>query len=100
MLPIEKVSQIQTEPELQDQMLFRELSAHINTLIRDDFEQLVRLLYRMDVSEEKLRRLLKDNPDTDAGELIAALMIERQRQKIKVKQAFKQEDVIDADEAW
>lgn len=100
MLPIELVSQIQTEPELQSTVLFQELAEQINALIRTDFEQLVRLLYRMDVSEEKLRRLLKENPDTDAGELIAKLMIERQHQKIQVRTAFKQEDVIDADEAW
>jgi hypothetical protein len=65
--------------------LHLQLSKHINQLIQTDFEKLVTLLYRIDVSESKLTQLLKDHPGEDAGDIIATLIIERQEQKIKSK---------------
>ncbi len=77
------------------------LAARINDLIEKDFQQLISILYRMDVSEPKLRSVLKENPDSDAGLLIANLMIERQAQKIRSRQQFRQRDNnIDENEKW
>jgi hypothetical protein len=77
------------------------LALQINNLLNTDFQKLVSILYRMDVSEHKLKLLLKDNPDTDAGLLIADLMIERQVEKIKSRQQFRQRDNnIDESEKW
>jgi hypothetical protein len=77
------------------------LAVHINHLIEKDFEKLVRLLYRIDVYEEKLKTLLKENPTIDAGSLIADMIIERQLQKIKTREQFKQEDnSTNEDEKW
>lgn len=72
----------------------------INELLVNDFQQLVSILYRMDVSEPKLKLLLKENPDTDAARLIADLMIERQAQKIKSRKETKQNTDIPEDEKW
>ena len=81
-----------------------QLAQRINELLNSDFSKLISLLYRMDVSEAKLKQLLKDNPETDAGLLIADLMIERQLQKIKTRreasQAKKRENDIDENEKW
>ena len=63
--------------------LLTELAAHINDLILHNFDGLVYLLYRVDVSENKLKNLLRENGKADAGKMIATLMIERQIQKIK-----------------
>jgi hypothetical protein len=78
------------------------LAAIVNDLLARDFDRLVFLLYRMDVDEEKLKRLLKENAGSDAGLIIADLMIERQLQKIKSKeQTLRKEDTdIDEDEKW
>src|SRR5436190_12765501 len=65
-----------------------QLSAYINQLIQTDFQKLITLLYRIDVSEPKLKELLKQNPEEEAGRIIAALIIERQVQKIKTRQQF------------
>jgi len=62
-----------------------ELASEINQLILTNFERLIQLLYRIDVSELKLKTLLKENPNEDAGKIIATLIIERQLQKIKYK---------------
>ena len=66
--------------------LHTRLSAYINELIRNDFEKLVTYLYRIDVSEAKLKTLLHQFPDQDAGHIIASLIIERQEQKLKIRQ--------------
>ena len=47
---------------------------------------LVQILYRIDVSEKKIKTLLKENQGSDAGKIIASLIIERQMQKIKSRQ--------------
>jgi hypothetical protein len=53
------------------------LIAYINNCINHDFNKLVQLLYRIDVSENKLKTILQSNPTEDAAKLIAAVIIER-----------------------
>ena len=77
---------------LNDENLFMELSSNINHLIQNNFEKLVTLLYRIDVSESKLKYLLKENPNEDAGKMIAHLIIERQIQKIKLKKEMSENE--------
>ena len=73
----------------------------INDLLNHDFAQLVSLLYRLDIYETKLRLLLQSHPGTDAAELIANLIIERQAQKIKTREEYRQkENDIDDAEKW
>ena len=73
----------------------------INDLINIDFQKLVSILYRMDVSEIKLKELLNENPGTNAAIIIADLMIERQEQKIISRQQFRKKDEnISDDEKW
>jgi len=81
--------------------LQQKLAVQINDLIQTDFEKLVQILYRMDIDEAKLKTLLRKYPGTDAGEMIAQLMIERQLQKIKSRQEFRQRDNdFDEQEKW
>jgi hypothetical protein len=63
--------------------LEEKLAAHINRLIEKDFEKLVSLLYRIDVSESKLKNLLHVYANENSGKVIAQLIIERQLEKIK-----------------
>ncbi len=69
-----------------------QLASYINNLIKNDFDKLVSYLYRIDVNEQKLKMLLQQFPDDDAGNLIASLIIERQEQKIKTRRKFRQRD--------
>ncbi len=94
-LAIELPMQISME-ELQEK-----LSAHINRFIQHNFEQLVNLLYRIDVSEPKIKSLLQMQPGTNAGDIIANLIIERQLQKIRSRQQFKaNNDSFTEEEKW
>ncbi len=82
--------------------LIEKLAAHVNDLINNNFQELIGLLYRIDVNETKLRKVLKENINDDVGKVIAQLIIERQLQKIKSRQEFsrKNNDVINDDEKW
>ncbi len=73
----------------------------VNELIVNDFEKLVNILYRMDVSETKINTLLKEFMQEDAAEIIVNLMMERAAQKIKSRQQFNQRDNnISEEEKW
>ena len=77
------------------------LAEKINELITNDFQKLVLILYRMDVSEIKLKQLLNENAGAYAAVIIADLMIERQAEKIRSRQQFKKKDEnISDDEKW
>jgi hypothetical protein len=81
--------------------LTKKLSEYINYLIVHDFNQLVSILYRLDVSENKLKQMLQDSSAGDAGNIIAALIIERQLQKIKSRRQYnRRDDTISDDEKW
>jgi hypothetical protein len=64
------------------------LSEKINRMITDDFNGLVQLLYRIDVSEPSLRQLLINNPTAEAGKLISKLILERLWQKILTRRKY------------
>lgn len=98
---INKDLSLQLLPRLTEEELIHTLATLINDLIQHDFAQLVRMLYRLDISEPKLKQLLKAYPDADAGRIIASMIIERQRQKIESRKQFRQPDEdIQEDEKW
>lgn len=84
-----------------EKLSFEELVTYINHLIAKDFSKLVYLLYAVDVSENKLKQILAENPNEDAGKLIAMMILERQEQKRKSREQFKiLEQDIPEDEKW
>ena len=81
--------------------LHNQLASYINRLIKNDFDKLIAYLYRIDVSEQKLKLLLHENQQEDAAHIIAALIIERQQQKIKSRELFSQQaNDFDEEEKW
>jgi hypothetical protein len=81
--------------------LHQKLSSLINDLVNTDFGKLVQLLYRLDIDEKKLKKILQEYPGRDAGEMIAELIIERQLQKIRSRRQFSQRDNnIDENDKW
>lgn len=77
------------------------LATRINELIRHDMSHLISILYRIDVDEKKIREMLAKNKDTDAGLIIAHLVIERQKQKIKTRSMFNTRvDDINEEDKW
>ena len=98
---LEEVSK-ELEVTVKDHSITKQaLIEKINDLINNDFQKLVSILYRMDVSEIKLKQLLNENSGTNAALIITDLMIERQEQKIISRQQFRKKDEnISDDEKW
>src|SRR4051812_15318553 len=88
-------------PENTNAIFKEKLAAYINDVIDHDFEKLIQLLYRLDVHEQKLKKIIASSPASDAGLLIADMIIERQLQKIQSRKQFKQEgNNIPENEKW
>lgn len=66
------------------------LQEYVNHLLVNDFQKLIQLLYRMDISEERIRAVLEEKKQEDAGLLIAALMIERELAKARSREEYRQ----------
>jgi len=85
----------------KDTNLHEQLANRINDLLVTNLDRLISILYRMDVNESKIKRVLAENEGTDAGKLIADLMIERQQEKILAKKKYRMmDDTDDSEEKW
>lgn len=67
------------------------LAIHINEMILHDLPKLIQLLYRVDISEKKMKHTLAENKNYEAGMIIARMVIERQKEKAKSRATFKQD---------
>ncbi|MCW3081364.1 hypothetical protein [Segetibacter sp.] len=77
------------------------LANRLNYLITNDFSLLISILYRLDISEEKVREFLSQKKELTASDIIAKLIIERQLQKIASRKAFKNNSTdITEEEKW
>ena len=76
------------------------LADYINYLLLHDFNKLVSILYRVDVSESKLKETLQQNPQIDAAILIANMLIARQEEKLKTKSEFSSDNTITEEDKW
>lgn len=82
---------LETKPETEhssfsDQRLL--LIKAIDILIHQDFNKLLNILYRIDVDENKLKYALYESV-LPAAETIADLIIERQQQKIRFREMYR-----------
>jgi hypothetical protein len=75
------------------------LAERINYLINNNFQELIRLLYRIDIDEHRLKYMLEES-EVNAGTLIADLIIERQLQKIASRKKYKTNDNESNEEKW
>lgn len=79
---------IDFENDLSSEQLLDRLTSLINHLINTDFNRLIAILYRVDINENKLKKLLEDDGQ-DSALIIAKLILEREIQKIKTRKKFK-----------
>ena len=92
----------QLAPEDAQETLEAVLAEKVNELIEGNFDQLLQLLYRIDINEYRLRRLLLENEGEDAGKIIARLIVQRQWEKIESRRKYRQDTDAGADgeERW
>jgi hypothetical protein len=99
-LPDKIISAINLIDENPTTKIREELIHLINELINKDFYALIQLLYRIDVSENKIRLYLNENSVNDSAPVLADLIIERQIEKIESRKKFTQKNKIEDDEKW
>lgn len=80
----------------------KRLAEYFNGLVAHDFNKLISILYRLDIDEKLLRSTLHQNRGTDAGHILAELVIQRQIKKLESrKQTGKSvNNDIDENEKW
>lgn len=83
-------------PEIVDQeeqnleRLKLELSQYLDHLIATDIDKLIRILYRIDISQEKATAALANKSLKEtSGETIASLIIARQLEKIETRRKYR-----------
>jgi hypothetical protein len=87
--------------QASEDQIIASLSVEVNRLIIQDFQRLVGLLYRIDISEANLKKLLRDNRESEAGRIIAWMILERQKEKIRSReQSRKDPSDIPEDDRW
>ena len=72
---------------------FELLSQFIDHLIQTDFSRLLAILYRVDISEEKLKLNLAENKDQQfSSRIIAQMLIDRELEKIISRAKYKNKE--------
>lgn len=81
--------------------LYARVQARVSYLLAHDFQRLIQLLYRIDVDERKLKQWLKDKEGKDAAAIISTLIIDRQSEKLKHRQHYREDNSNpDNEEKW
>jgi hypothetical protein len=65
------------------------LTDRLTYLLENKHDALINILYRIDVNEEKLAKLFSETNRTFIPGALADLIIERQLQKIKIRQQYR-----------
>ncbi len=83
-----------------DQLNRDELIATVEYLIANNFERLIYALYRIDVSEAKIKSLIETNTNASTAALIADAIIERQLEKKIAREKYQQPKPESGTELW
>lgn len=69
------------------QDLYDQIEPRIYKMICNDFQKLLSVLYRIDISERQLRNHLASTEE-DSSELLTALIIERELKKVLIRKIY------------
>ncbi|MBL7888924.1 MAG: hypothetical protein JNL24_05195 [Bacteroidia bacterium] len=69
--------------------LFEQIEPHIKKLIDSNQSKFMGILYRIDVSDDQIKKALKDNSSESFSEIITDLIIRRELQKVVIRQHYK-----------
>lgn len=89
-----------SQNKLEEEHFPKMLAEKINRLIINNFEELIRILYRLDIDEKKLKETLAQNSNEDAGILIASMIIDREKQKAEARKNFRNKTNNSNEERW
>ena len=87
---MERIWALQIPDRVTEEDLLQLLVPEINRMILHDFSRLVSILYRVDIPESKLKATLQEHPKADAARVIAVMILERQKEKKRLREMFRQ----------
>lgn len=86
---------VEPNKEMTEQELLDYLSDAIAYMIEHKLDFLLSLLYRLDVSERKINEALLPVNTEDAPIALAKLVLERQKQRVATKRAYREKNPTD-----
>ena len=82
-----KIQDFSEEDKAED--LEQRLADYLNDLVATNFNKLIEILYRIDISQEKaVAALANASTDETSGEILAKLVIARQKEKIHFRKLY------------
>ena len=85
---LEKVPDELGDRQQQYEALKKLLSERIMDMIDHEFDRFVNLLYRIDISESKVKQALSEQPFSKGVEKVADMIIQRQMQKVATRKQY------------
>ncbi len=79
------------DPQLDEEAVLRLFTQRVEELLRDNKDLLLSSLYRLDVEEDKIQQALRST-DTLPARALAILILDRQKERLKTRQAYKKKD--------
>ncbi len=80
---------------LDDDVLFQQLTERIRHLLATRIDFFMSLMYRLDVSEDKIRQALAPGNPEPPDVALARLIINRQVQRAETKERYRQDPLTD-----
>ncbi len=75
------------EAELSHETLLKKLTYIVSYLLEKDFGRLLQVLYRIDISENKLKAALASN-EAEPALVISQMILEREMQKVETRKRY------------
>ncbi len=72
--------------------LFDQIEPHIDQLIRSNQQKFMGILYRIDLSDEQLKKAVESNSTEPFSTIVSDLIIKRELQKVVIRNQYKKQD--------
>ena len=69
--------------------LFEQIEPHINQLINSNHQKFMSILYRIDLSDEQIKKAISENSSEPFSEIVSDLIIKRELQKVVIRNHYK-----------
>ncbi|WP_236979569.1 hypothetical protein [Membranihabitans maritimus] len=78
--------------EISEEELLEMLTGRISSMIDENTDLLFSLLYRLDISEAKIKKVIDRQKDESISRGLAKLVLERQKERLRTKAKYRSDD--------
>ncbi len=69
--------------------LFEQIEPHISELVNSNLQKFMSILYRIDLSDEQIKKAVNDNSSEPFSAIVSDLIIKRELQKVVIRNHYK-----------